>query len=146
MIMEESKTGKIMDYIRENFSLNCDAQRLLEAALFHTVDNRPSGSVGLLRSMLYTVGMSSDEVNSIVQGKVPSRPMISVPVYARLNTSVLTWVKVSEGAGKDEIERAAIKNIVDGNFDYDDDWETDEDDIDVYNVDSDGAQEVEEDE
>ena len=63
-----------------------------------------------------------------------------------LNTSVKTWVKVSEGAGNDEIERAAIKNIVDGNFDYDDDWETDEDDIDVYNIDSDGAQEVEEDE
>lgn len=145
MIME-SKTGKIMDYIRENFSLNCDAQRLLEAALFHTVDNRPSGSVGLLRAMLCTVGMSSDEINSIVQGRVPSPPMISIPVYARLNTSVKTWVKVSEGAGDDEIERAAIKNIVDGNFDYDDDWETDEDDIDVYNIDSDGAQEVEEDE
>lgn len=145
-MITESKTGKIMDYIRENFSLNCDAQRLLEAALFHTVDNRPSGSVGLLRSMLYTVGMSSDEVNAIVQGKVPSPPMISVPVYARLNTSVKTWVKVSEGAGNDEIERAAIKNIVDGNFDYDDDWEAEEDDISVYNIDSDGAQEVEEDE
>ena len=145
-MITESKTGKIMDYIRENFSLNCDAQRLLEAALFHTVDNRPSGSVGLLRSMLCTIGMSSKEINYIVHGEVPSRPMISVPVYARLNTSVKTWIKVSEGAGNDEIERAAIKNIVDGNFDYNDDWEIEEDDISVYTIDSEGAQEVEDDE
>ena len=147
MNIMESKAGKIMDYIRENFSLSCDAQRLLEAALFKTVDNRPSGSVGLLRAMLCTVGMNSDEINSIVHGEVPSRPMISVPVYARYDLGIKVWVDVPENATDAEIKEAAIEKILlDGDYDADEGFEQGAEDIHIYRIDYEGAQEVEDDE
>lgn len=70
-------------------------------------------------------------------------PKERVPVYAVIKTMVKTWVEVPVGSGREAIIAEAKENIIEMQYEDDDSWEIEESDIQEYNIDWDGVQEVE---
>lgn len=139
--MTYKRKDDILNYIRDNFSVDATVLRLFDTVMSH-VFIHGQGSLLMISEMLQEIGMKEYEITSILKGCVPRHKEVFVPVFARLNTSVKTWVRVPEGAGNNEIKQAAIQNIVNSNFDYNDCWEIEEEDISIYNIDNEGTQEA----
>lgn len=147
----ESKTGKIMDYIRENFSVSLDALRMLEASLqkyFSIVVTPISSSV--IRAMLEELGLDKCEISAILRGDAPSSVKLRYPVTVSVKRYYRVYVDAPEDATDLQILEKAHDMVINDTsiLDGAEDPEMDvqDEDVEAFRVDNEGAWEVHDDE
>ena len=141
------KVTEIMNYIRKDYSISRDAQRMLEASLqkyFSIVINPISSSV--IRAMLEELGMLNWEINAILQGDVPSSTKLRYPVTVAVKRYYRIYVDAPEDATDSDILDMAHKMVISDSsiLENAEDPETiiEDDDVEALEVDNAGAQEV----
>lgn len=139
-MLEENKS-QIIEYVEENFSIDSAAVRLVRNAIDYAERLSENARQAVLKDLLDGIGFTDIELASFAMGATPRREVY--PANVVISRSYRTYVAVSPGKSKEELKRAVIDHIVDGQdavLTDDESLEIEEDDISYVEIDLDGVQ------
>lgn len=140
MWSEEDKND-IMRYVQENFDFGSTATRLIRNAIDYAGTLQAGTRCDYLHALLGDIGFTDNEITAFGCGKVPRREVY--PANVVISRSYRTYVAVSPGKTQNEIKKAVIDHIIDGQdavLTDDESPEIEEDDISFVEIDFDGVQ------
>ena len=152
----EKSVPSIMAYVHEGYNFDANTERMIESTLrfAESIATRysnqspdspifPFSVRQYLDSILDALDFDADEITAFSQGRVPHEKMIAVPVYATYKLGVKVWVEVPEGSGESVIEAIALEKIIgDGDYEIDESFDQQAEDVSIYEIDYDGIQTV----
>ena len=156
----EHSVRSIMAYVHEGFNFDVNTERMIESSLRFAEDlvTRfreasavtagkkpiiPFSAREYLERVLSPIGISDDEIKAFSEGRVPSARTIAVPVYATYKLGVKVWVEVPEDSSESVIKEAALEKIIgDGDYEIDESFDQQAEDVSIYEIDYDGIQTV----
>lgn len=144
--MTNDRINEIMAYLHANYTVCVQTFRVIENTLHMVAQSKfaHEDAQSIMEAVLEPLGVSYSEIFSIADGNVPAPKKISVPVYARFSLGVKAWVEAEDGATEEEIRKLAVDQIIRGDYEADEAFDQEPHDVEVYEVDWDGSQEVDE--
>lgn len=137
---EEGKS-EVMQYVLENHDLDSTTAQLVRSAINYAGKLSVKVRQDFLKSFLDGIGFTDNELAAFAVGEIPRREVYPVDVV--ISRSYRTYVSVPPGKSKDEIKKAVIDHIVDGQdavLTDDESLEIEADDISFVDIDFDGVQ------
>ncbi len=139
-MLEENKS-QIIEYVQENLSIDSTTVRLVRNAIDYAEKLSENARQAVLTDLLDGIGFTDNELAAFACGKSPQREVY--PANVVISRSYRTYVHVRPGRSTDEIKKAVIEHIVDGQdavLNDDETMDIEADDILDVDIDFDGIQ------